>query len=220
VSAARARFGSINGVLHAAGLLRDAFIPKKTISEWRSVLNPKIHGTINLDEATAAESLDFFVLFSSLSSVLGSAGQTDYSYANCFLNHFAGLRNQWRREGKRTGKSLAIAWPLWRNGGMKVDSQVEKFLNVTVGLDALAENDGMRVFEKGIGTALESFAVLRGRRDKIRSSLEIELIAGSSTPRHDAMSVNPDRLSEEELEKTIETELEEISVWLDQRARE
>jgi hypothetical protein len=34
------------------------------------------------------------------------------------------------------------------------------------------------------------------------------------------MSVSPDRLSEEELEKTIETELEEISVWLDQRAKE
>jgi len=218
VSVAKTRFGSINGVLHAAGLLRDGFIPKKTISEWRSVLNPKIHGTIYLDEATAAESLDFFLLFSSLSSVLGSAGQSDYSYANCFLNHYAALREAWRSEGKRAGKSVAIAWPLWKDGGMSVDSQVEKFLKETIGLDTLPDNDGFQIFENTIGANVESFAVLRGRRDKIRSSLEIQLRPECSCPRPGVMSRSVDGLSEEELEKTIETELEEVSAWLDQRA--
>jgi len=220
VAAAKTRFGSISGVLHAAGLLRDAFIPKKTVSEWHSVLKPKIYGGIYLDEATATESLDFFVLFSSLSSFLGSAGQSDYSYANSFLNHYAALREQWRREGKRSGKSAAIAWPLWKGGGMKIDRQMEKFLRETIGLDPLPENDGLQIFESTIGATAESFAVLRGRRDKIRNSLKIELRSEWLDPQGGSMSGSVDGMSEEELEKTIEAELEEVSAWLDQRAQD
>src|ERR1041385_3547591 len=62
----KAQFSSINGVVHCAGVNRDAFIIKKTNEQIRTVLAPKLFGTINLDLATQFEDLDLFVLFSSV----------------------------------------------------------------------------------------------------------------------------------------------------------
>ena len=57
------RYGSINGIIHAAGILRDSFLVNKSLSDFTDVLNPKVYGTIWLDELTKDEDLDFFVLF-------------------------------------------------------------------------------------------------------------------------------------------------------------
>ena len=103
---------------------------------------------------------------------------------------------------------------------MKIDRQMEKFLRETIGLDPLPENDGLQIFESTIGATAESFAVLRGRRDKIRNSLKIELRSEWLDPQGGSMSGSVDGMSEEELEKTIEAELEEVSAWLDQRAQD
>src|SRR5262249_33870396 len=64
VREAKARFSAIHGVIHAAGVNRDAFILKKTKEEMEAVLGPKVYGTINLDLATSEENLDWLVLFS------------------------------------------------------------------------------------------------------------------------------------------------------------
>jgi len=69
------RFGPINGILHCAGVNRDAFVMKKTMEEMGEVIAPKIFGTLYLDEVFADESLDLFMLFSSTSSVFGNLGQ-------------------------------------------------------------------------------------------------------------------------------------------------
>jgi len=119
----RAHFGHIDGVLHTAGINRDAFLLKKTTEQMDQVLAPKVQGTVWLDEATAADALDFFVTFSSLTGLAGNLGQADYAFANAFMDSHADLRRQLVARGQRSGRSLSISWPLWRAGGMQVDEQ-------------------------------------------------------------------------------------------------
>ena len=105
-------FGQLNGVMHAAGVLRDAFIVKKTMADCEAVIAPKVYGTLYLDEATRNEGLDFFVLFSSIAAVLGNVGQCDYAYANGFMDEYA----HYRTGIGSSGKIISLNWPLWAEG--------------------------------------------------------------------------------------------------------
>ncbi|WP_052700199.1 SDR family oxidoreductase [Methylocucumis oryzae] len=93
LKAAITDLNQLNGVLHCAGVLRDNFIARKTEAEFNAVFAAKVQGTLNLDLATADYDLDFFVLFSSVASSLGSAGQADYAAANGFLDAYAAIAN-------------------------------------------------------------------------------------------------------------------------------
>ncbi len=118
----RERYGRIDGVMHAAGVLRDGLLANKTLDDVRAVLTPKILGAVNLDRATRDDPLDFFVLFSSVVAVSGNAGQTDYAAANAYLDAYAAERERLRVDGQRSGRTLAIGWPLWEAGGMTVEA--------------------------------------------------------------------------------------------------
>ncbi len=73
-----------------------------------------------LDEATALEKLDCFILFSSIASALGNIGQADYASANAFLDAFALKRQRHVMKGERFGQTLSIQWPLWQSGGCRL----------------------------------------------------------------------------------------------------
>lgn len=64
-----------------------------TYDEWQSANLPKIQGTWNLHHAFSSHPLDFFVLFSSFSGLLGHWGQANYAAANTFLDAFAQYRH-------------------------------------------------------------------------------------------------------------------------------
>ncbi|PEU18246.1 hypothetical protein CN526_30425, partial [Bacillus wiedmannii] len=70
--------------------------------------------------------LDFFVLFSSIAGSLGNPGQADYSTANAFMDVYAKYRNALVAAKKRKGQTLSLNWPLWKEGGMRVDKETEK----------------------------------------------------------------------------------------------
>ncbi|KAG6037958.1 Type I Iterative PKS [Claviceps citrina] len=86
----------LRGVLQMTMVLRDQHFAKSTFEEWKEVAAPKIQGTRNLHDATiaAGAKLDFFVMFSSLSGVVGQPGQVSYSAANTFLDAMAQYRNE------------------------------------------------------------------------------------------------------------------------------
>src|SRR5579884_4140470 len=147
VREAKARFTEINGVIHAAGVNRDAFILKKTRQEIEAVLAAKIYGTINLDRATSKENLDLFVLFSSVAGVMGNIGQSDYAYGNHFLDSFAENRENLRRASKRSGRTLSISWPLWEAGGMTISRDDISLLEKRTGLSPLPVQEGIRYWE-------------------------------------------------------------------------
>ncbi len=131
------KFGHINAVIHAAGVIQDAFIMKKEKEEVQNVIGPKIYGITWLDEETKDENLDFFMSFSSIMSVLGNVGQCDYAYANGFLDSYSEFRESLKNKGKRKGKSLSINWPLWYEGGMCVDENTIVLMEKTLGINPM-----------------------------------------------------------------------------------
>jgi polyketide synthase PksL len=163
---ARERFGGLNGILHTAGVLRDGFLLKKSFAEFADVLRAKVHGTTLLDEATKEESLDFFALFSSTAGAFGNVGQVDYSYANAFLDGFASRREKLRNEGRRSGKTFSIAWPLWEDKGMaRRAPQAIQHLK-QIGLYPISEDLGYKIFETALTASEPHIVPLYGSREK------------------------------------------------------
>ncbi len=115
----RIKFGQLNGVFHIAGNAGDGFIINKDENALRNVLAPKINGTWILDRLTEKDKLDFFVMFSSISSISSEAGQADYASANSYLDAYSIYNNE---NGKRY---ITINWPAWSETGMAVDYNVD-----------------------------------------------------------------------------------------------
>ena len=82
----------IKGIIHAAGVLDDSLLQGQTWSSFERVIAPKVAGAWNLHRATKDISLDFFVLFSSVASLIGSPGQSNYGVANMGLDAIARYR--------------------------------------------------------------------------------------------------------------------------------
>lgn len=171
VREAKARFLEIHGVVHAAGVNRDAFIFKKTKEDMEAVLAPKVHGTINLDLATSGENLDFFVLFSSIAGVLGNAGQCAYGYGNRFLDSFAETREHLRSARKRSGRTLSINWPLWEEGGMRISPDDVALLEEQTGLAPLPTPEGIRYFEDFLRAGANQGIALYGIPSRIAAAV-------------------------------------------------
>ncbi|MBC7841910.1 MAG: type I polyketide synthase [Gemmatimonadaceae bacterium] len=102
----------LRGVIHAAGVIDDAVLADLDWARFRRVFAPKVSGAWNLQQQTRELSLDFFVLFSSMASVLGAAGQGNYAAANQFLDMLAHAR---RAQGL---PALSINWGSWSEIGM------------------------------------------------------------------------------------------------------
>ncbi|KAJ3955154.1 hypothetical protein N0V92_008317 [Colletotrichum tropicale] len=84
---------NLKGILQMSMVLRDQAWDKMTLDEWTQAASPKVEGTWNLHNATEGIDLDFFVLFSSISGVIGQPGQANYAAANTFLDAFSQYRS-------------------------------------------------------------------------------------------------------------------------------
>lgn len=118
VHAARARFGALHGVLHAAGVPGGGMIQLKRAEVATTVLAPKVTGTLLLNEAVKELPLDFFFLFSSITAVTGGFGQIDYTAANSFMDAFAHANRV-----QRGIFTVSINWDAWQKVGMAVNTQ-------------------------------------------------------------------------------------------------
>lgn len=86
----------IAGVANAAMVLSDRTFENSTLDDFQAVLAPKVQGSKNLDDLFFSTDLEFFVLFSSIASIVGSKGQSNYGAANLFMH---GLAHQRRNRG-------------------------------------------------------------------------------------------------------------------------
>lgn len=116
INQAEARFGRIDGVLHAAGVVRDELIQMKSQMSVEDVFGPKVHGTMVLRSAFEDRDLDFMLLFSSTSTVLSPAGQIDYVSANTFLNAFAVHEQSLGRN------VMSVGWGIWNEVGLAAET--------------------------------------------------------------------------------------------------
>ncbi|OTA89815.1 hypothetical protein M434DRAFT_398366 [Hypoxylon sp. CO27-5] len=83
----------IAGVINMAMTLKDVGLPEMTFSDWATAVEPKVQGTWNLHNAVTSD-LDFFLLFSSFSGIVGQLGQANYAAANTFLDAFVQYRHR------------------------------------------------------------------------------------------------------------------------------
>ncbi|MDB5395240.1 MAG: putative fatty acid synthase transrane protein [Rhodospirillales bacterium] len=97
-------FGRVAGIMHTAMVLDDGLIAGLEPARTRAVLAPKVEGAVNLDRATRGATLDYFVAFSSATTMVGNPGQATYVAANGYLQ---GLMRKRRAEGLA---GLAVAW--------------------------------------------------------------------------------------------------------------
>ncbi|NWI75881.1 DEP5 synthase, partial [Dryoscopus gambensis] len=94
----------IKGVFQSAVALHDGHLEVLKLADFHKVLSPKVAGTLNLHWATRGQELDYFVCYSSITSFLGNATQTNYAAANSFLDLFCLYRRNCGLSGQ------AINW--------------------------------------------------------------------------------------------------------------
>jgi NADPH:quinone reductase-like Zn-dependent oxidoreductase/acyl carrier protein len=129
------------GVVHLAGVLDDALLSQLTLERFTNVLAPKAFGACHLDRLTKDDDLDFFIVSSSVSSLFGSPGQSNYATANALLD---GLVAQRRAQGL---PATGVNFGPWAKGGMasseaaraNIAAQGLMALDPSAALSALAE---------------------------------------------------------------------------------
>jgi acyl transferase domain-containing protein len=138
------RFGGIDGVIHAAGVLADGAIQTKTRETAAKVLAPKVKGTLVLDEVLEdvrsrdPGKPDFVALFSSITAVVGIAGQVDHAAANAFLDAFA--RRQAASGGPHT---VSINWGPWQEIGQAAKGATHPLID-----DCTSDPAGRRTYTR------------------------------------------------------------------------
>jgi amino acid adenylation domain-containing protein len=163
-------YGHLDGIIHAAGVIEDNFIIKKTKEEFLTVLAPKVNGLVNLDRASQDLKMDCFILFSSIGS-FGNAGQADYAAANAFMDAYAGYRNNLAVEGRRHGRTFCINWPLWQEGGMRIAAETQRMMSREIGMAPLRTQTGIQALYRGMASGATQAMVVEGNPARLRQKL-------------------------------------------------
>ena len=116
INQALARFGQINGLIHAAGVPGGGMILRKTREMAQSIMAPKVKGTLILEAVLKDIPLDFSVFCSSVNSIIGQLGQVDYGAANAFLDAFVHHNNI------DSTFAVSINWDTWQKVGMAAEA--------------------------------------------------------------------------------------------------
>ena len=114
----------LKGIIHSAAVLQDATFKNMDQERFNNVYNPKVMGAWNFHLATEDTPLDFFLMLSSISSIFGLPGQSNYSAANNFLDKLA----QYRQEKGQAACSVNLGVLGMYAGMSKEGEQVLKVL--------------------------------------------------------------------------------------------
>ncbi|MCE7987528.1 MAG: SDR family NAD(P)-dependent oxidoreductase [Caldilinea sp. CFX5] len=130
-----AHFGTLHGVIHAAGVPGGGVLQLATPTTANRVLRPKIQGTLTLDAVLGERQLDFIILCSSLASLLGGAGQSDYCAANAFLDAYAQASAR---------PMIAVNWDRWQGTGMAAGIET----TLDSGWSGITREEGVAAFRR------------------------------------------------------------------------
>ncbi|MFE3784113.1 SDR family NAD(P)-dependent oxidoreductase [Amycolatopsis sp. NPDC059090] len=173
----------LTAVVHAAGVLDDGVVTALTPDRVDAVLAPKVDGALNLHELTREIALSAFVLFSSVSGVLGAPGQGSYAAANAYLDALASHRVAHGLPG------LSLDWGLWGEvggmGGTLTEEEVQRL--AASGIVPLSTAEGLAMFDRAIAvrkpTAVPAKLDLPVLRKLDRLPRTLEQLVGRTTRR-------------------------------------
>jgi acyl transferase domain-containing protein/acyl carrier protein len=143
ITQAEKRFGQLNGVIHAAGIVGEKSfnaIAEIGKTECELQFQPKVYGTLVLEEVLYKKDLDFCLLMSSLSSVLGGLGFAPYSAANLFMDAFVQKHKQ-----KNSIPWISVNWDGWQLGE---ESQQNTSFGTTVSELVITPKEGVKAFQR------------------------------------------------------------------------
>ncbi|WXB20371.1 beta-ketoacyl reductase [Pendulispora albinea] len=155
----------LSGVIHAAGVLDDGVVLSQTEARIARVFAPKVDAAWHLHELTRERDLSAFVLFSSLSGVLGSAGQSTYAAANAFLDALAHHR---RAHGL---PAMSLAWGWWaEDGGMSahLDEVAQRRMS-RLGIEPFSTADALVLLDAALDQGEASLIPARFDRRALRA---------------------------------------------------
>ncbi|MEV8396248.1 type I polyketide synthase [Streptomyces sp. NPDC056650] len=159
----------LTAVVHAAGVLADATVHALTPDQTHRVLRPKADAAWNLHQQTSRLDLAAFVLFSSVTGVIGTPGQANYAAANAFLDGLAAHRHAHGQP------ATSLAWGYWAEStGMTSHlSRADMARMDRTGVGALATDDALSLFDTALAGGLPALApariVTRSLRELARS---------------------------------------------------
>jgi malonyl CoA-acyl carrier protein transacylase len=137
LEAYKASMPPLGGIVHAAGIIDDGILQSQSWERFRKVMAPKVLGTWNLHNLTQDIPLDFFIMFSSLSSLGCSPGQGNYAAANAFMDASAHYR---QAQGL---PALSINWGPWAEVGMATNQDYDFNRE---GLNLISPEQGLQAF--------------------------------------------------------------------------
>ena len=176
IAQALKRFGKLNGVIHAAGIVGDKSfqtIAKTAKMECEQQFQPKIKGTLVLAKTLEKLELDFCILMSSLLSVLGWLGFVAYSSANSFMDAFVHQHNQ-----TSIVPWIGVNWDSWQI--MEVTKQ-SKSIGSSLAELAILPEEGVNVFQRILSTnALHQIVVSTSNlQDRINQWVNLKFLQQS-----------------------------------------
>lgn len=163
----------IKGIFLCSGMIKDSLLKDKIIDVDSNVYRSKINAVINIDEVFQDSSLDFFIMYSSIASAISCMGQSDYAYANAFLNSFAKYRNRLAKQGKRKGIAVSISWPFFEDAGMRVEEAVLLFMKNTKGILPLKVKQQNQILRRIFATGMEHVVIISGNAEELLDDKEM-----------------------------------------------
>ncbi|MUL39087.1 type I polyketide synthase [Gloeocapsopsis dulcis] len=137
-------FGQINGVIHAAGITEEksfAFIEQTHKVDCELQFQPKVYGLLILEKIFKNKKLDFCVLMSSLSSILGGLGFMAYSAVNSFMDAFVHQHNQ-----NNAMVWTSVNWDAWHT--FKENQQNQSYFATGLADLAIKPQEGIEAFQR------------------------------------------------------------------------
>ena len=132
------------GIFQAAMILQDAPLDQMTYNQWEICVRPKVRGTYNLHQATLQTPLDFFVCFSSVSNILGSKAQANYSAANAYLDALMRQRREMGLKGTTMNCGMIVGV-----GAVAENAALQKVME-RIGYDPVNEQELLYQIEEAV----------------------------------------------------------------------